>query len=142
MDNFIGNTPADGLCNPPDPHIIHNLQIFCQFLLGKICEIIGHQTVHMLFQRTDGFHKSTFKVIANAHHFTGSLHLCGQSSLGADKFIERQTWYFYNTIVQHRLKAGISLTCDGIRDLIQGIAQSNLGCHLGNRIACSFRCQG
>ena len=35
----------------------------------------------MLLQRTDCFHKSSFKVIANTHNFSGSFHLCRQRSL-------------------------------------------------------------
>ena len=98
----------------------------------------------MLFQRPNGLHKSTLKVIADTHNLTGCLHLCRQGSLCADEFIKGQTRDLHNTVVQHRLKAGISLACDGVRDLIQCITQGDLGRNLGNGISGSLgsQCRG
>ena len=92
----------------------------------------------MLFQRTDSLHQGALKVIADTHNLAGSFHLCGQGTFGTDKFIKGQTRDLDNTVVQHRLKAGIGLAGDGIRDLIQSVTQSDLGCHLGDGITGSL----
>ena len=118
------------------------MKLFHQLLVGKSGEIVGHQAVHVLLQRADRFHQRTFKVIADTHHLSGRLHLGGQRSLGTDKFIKWQTWDFYHAVVQHRLKACVRLSGDGIFDLIQSITKGNLRRHLGNRIPCRFGRQG
>ena len=96
----------------------------------------------MLFQGTDGFHKRAFKVIADTHNFSGSFHLCGKGSLGADKFVKGQPGDLYHAVVQHRFKAGISLACDSVFDLIQRVAQGDLRRNLGNGIAGRLGSQG
>ena len=95
----------------------------------------------MLFQRTDCLHQSTFKVMADTHNLTGSLHLSGKCSLCCNKFIKGQTRNLNYTVVQHRLKACVGFTGNGIWNLIQSISQSNLGSNLGNRITGSFTSQ-
>ena len=57
MDEFRFHRTPDGLRDPPDPHIIHDLQFFQKHIVCEICEIIGHQAVHVLFQRPDRFHQ-------------------------------------------------------------------------------------
>ncbi len=95
----------------------------------------------MLFQGTERLHQGAFKVIADAHYLSGSFHLRGQRTLGCNKFVKRQPWNFYDTIIQHRLKTGISLAGYGIFDFIQRIAHRNFCRHLGNRIAGGFGSQ-
>ena len=82
-------------------------------------EIIGHQTVYMLLQRTDCFHQSSFKVIADTHNLSGCFHLSRQSSLCTDKLIKWKTRNLYNTVIQHWLETCIGLPGDCILDLIQ-----------------------
>ena len=141
MNLLIGNALADGFRNQPDTAVVHHMKLIQDFLSGKICKIIGHEAVHVLFQGTDGFHQSALEIIADGHDLAGGLHLGGQSTLCADKFIEGQTGHLHNTVVQHGLKAGLGLSGNGIGNLIQGITQSDLRCHLGNGVACSLGSQ-
>ncbi len=83
----------------------------------------------MLFQRTDRFHQRTFEVIADTHNLTGCFHLCGQCTSCTDKFIKWQTRNLDNTVVNIGSKACISLSGNGIRDLIQSVSQSDLRCY-------------
>ena len=135
MDLFVGNAAAHCLCNSPDSHIIDDGQFFHQFFFSQSCEIVGHQRIHMLLQGTDRFHQRALKAVADTHNLTGCLHLCGQRTFRADKLIEWKTRKFYDTVVQHRLKACVSLACDGIRDLIQSISQSDLCRYLCDRVS-------
>ena len=135
---LFGNIPPDSLGYFPDAAVIHHRQLLNQFILIQTGKVVGHQTVHMLFQGTDRFHKSALKIAADAHDFSGCLHLGGQSSLGRNKFIERQTGNFYHAVIQHRFKVCVGFSCNCIWNLIQGIAQSDLGRHLCNGISCRF----
>ena len=136
VNGIIINASADRLCDPPDPHIIHDLQLFHKVVHGKSCKIIGHQAVHMLLQRADRLHERSFKIIADAHDLSGRLHLSRQRPLGADELVKRQTRKLYDYIVQHRLKACVSFLRNCILNLIQCIAKGDLCRHLGDRVSC------
>ena len=132
---------SDCFCYFPDTTVIYNCQFFDQLILIKTCKVIGHKTVYMLFQRTDGFHEGTFEVVADTHNFTGCFHLSCQSSLCSNKFIKRKSRDLNYTVVKHRLETCICFSCNSVRNLIQCIAQSNLCSNFSNRITCSFTCQ-
>ena len=135
MDIFIGNASAQGLGNPPDPHVVHLFQLFPQLTVSKSGKVIGQEAVHMLFQGTDCLHQSAFKVGADTHDLAGGLHLGSQGTLGAYEFIEREPWHLDHAVIQHWLKACICLFCDRVLNLIQGITQGNLGSNLGNGVS-------
>ena len=141
MDRLVGDTLANSLGDSPDTHIIYDFQLLCQFFHGQGGEIVGHQAVHMLFQRTDSLHQGTLEVVADTHNLAGSFHLCGQGTFGTDKLIKGQTRDLDYTVVQHGFKAGVGLSGDGIGNLIQGVTQSNLGCNLGDGITGSLGSQ-
>ena len=96
----------------------------------------------MLLQRADGLHEGSLKVVTDAHDLSCGLHLCSQRSLGADKFVKWQSGHLYNAVVKHWLEACICLLCDRVLDLVQCVAKSNLGRHLGNGVACGLGGQG
>ena len=135
VDLPIGNIAADRLCNSPDPHIIHDCQLIHQLIRCEPRKIIGHQRIHMLFQRADRLHQGALKIRADAHDLTGRLHLRGQGSLRADEFVKRQTGNFHDAVVQHGLKARVGFFRNGIGDLVQCIPQGDFRGNLGNRIA-------
>ncbi len=93
----------------------------------------------MLLQGADGLHKPPLKAVADAHDLPGRFHLGRQRSSGADELIKGQAWHFHHTVVQHGLKAGHGLPGNGIFDLIQRVAHSDLCGNLGDGIA---RCLG
>ncbi len=89
----------------------------------------------MLLQGTDRFHHSTLKVVADTHHLSGSLHLRRQRTLCRDKFIKRESRNLDNTVIQHRLKARIRLSGDGVFYLVKSVAQRNFGGHFCDRVS-------
>ena len=95
----------------------------------------------MLLQRTDSFHQSSLKVMTDTHNLSGCFHLSCQSSFCSNKFVKWQTRDLYNTVVQHRLKACIGFSCNGVWNLIQRIAKSDLCSNLGDRITGSLTCK-
>ena len=95
----------------------------------------------MLLQGTDCLHQRTFKISADAHNLARRLHLRRQRPLCRNKFIKRKSRKLDNTIIQCRLKACIRFSRNGIFDFIQRIAQRDLCCNLGYRIAGRLTCQ-
>ena len=53
---LLGNISSQGFCDLPDTAVIHDIQLVQKFLIRKMGEIVGHQTVYVLLQGTDGFH--------------------------------------------------------------------------------------
>ena len=96
----------------------------------------------MLLQGTDCLHESSLKIGADAHDLAGGLHLGAQGALGAYKLVKGQAGHLHHAVVQHGLKAGIGLLGNRIFNLIQGVAQSDFGRHLGDGIACGLGGQG
>ena len=137
----IRNSSSNCLCNLPDSLIIYYVQCVHQFFSGKMTEIIGHKTVHMLFQRSDCFHKRSLKIITNTHDLSGRLHLCSQRTFCTDKFIKWKSWNLNNTIIKHRFKTCICLLCNCIFNLVKCISKRNLCCYLCDWITRSFRCK-
>ena len=56
MKLLLGNISSQGFCDLPDTAVIHDIQLVQKFLIRKMGEIVGHQTVYVLLQGTDGFH--------------------------------------------------------------------------------------
>ena len=141
MDIFPGDIPADRFRDLPDPAVVHHGQLFDQFILVQSCEIIGHQAVHMLFQRADRFHQSSLKVAADAHYLAGSFHLSGERSLGCDKLVKRQTGNLHHAVVQHGFETCVGLARNRVGDLVQCVSQGDLRRNLGDGISGSLTCQ-
>ncbi len=115
---------------------------FQQLFFGTVRISSDIQAVNMLFQRAECLHKGTLKIITDAHDLSGGLHLCRQCPLSLDKFVKGQTRYLDDTVIQRRFKAGEGLPSDGIRNLIQRIAQGDLRGHLRDGISRRLRSKG
>ena len=141
MKHGLRHTAADCFCDFPDSAVIYDFQ-FCQkFFICKLCKIVGHKAVYMLFQRTNCFHQSAFKVMADAHNLTGSFHLSRKGSLCSNKFVKWKSRNLHYAVVKHWLETCICFSCDRIRDLIQCVTQSNLCCNLCDRVTCCLTCK-
>ena len=141
MKHGLRHTTADCFCNLPDSAVVHDCQLIQQFLICKLCKIVGHQAVYMLLQGTDCFHKSTLKVMADTHNLTSSFHLSGKGSLSCDKFIKWKSRNLNDTVVKHRLETCVCFSSDGIRDLIQCISKCDLRCNLRDRVTSCLTCK-
>ena len=137
----LRHTTADGFCDLPDSAVIYDLQLCEKFLICKLCEVIGHQAVYVLLQRTDGFHQSTFEVMADTHNLTCRFHLSSKGSLCSDKFIKWKSRDLNYTVVKHWLETCICFSCDRVRNLIQCVTQGNLCCNLCDRVTCCLTCK-
>ena len=98
----------------------------------------------MLLQGTDRLHQAALEVRADTHDLTGRLHLGSQLMARADEFIERKSRHLDNDVVKHRLETCVCFLCNGILDLIQCIAESDLRSNLCDRVSCRLgsKCGG
>src|SRR4051812_10654213 len=87
-----------------DPIPLRGFDIFDNlFALHQAFAIISKAN-SFVFQALTCFLNSFSKTAANAHDFTYALHLQAQCIIGTFKLIKIPAWYFYNYIVQRRLK--------------------------------------
>ena len=90
-------------------------------------------------QATQGFLQRLLESPANGHHFTDRLHLRGEPTVGLRKLFKGKTRDLGHHIVNRGLKGGRGgATGDFVRELIQGVADSQLRCDLGDREAGGF----
>ena len=76
---------------------------------------------------------------ANGHDFADRLHLRGQSGRGQREFLEREPRNLGDDIINGRLERGRGLTTGNVvGQLVQRIADRQLGGNLGNREAGGF----
>ena len=94
------------------------------------------------FQRADRFQQRCFKRPVDCHDLAGRFHLGAQFPIGADKLVERPAGKFQHDIVDCRFKAGLGFAGHGVLNLVQPIADGDLGRDLGDRIAGRFGRQG
>ncbi len=94
------------------------------------------------FQGADGFQQRGLEGPVDRHDLAGRLHLRPQFPVGADEFVERPTREFQDHVVDGRFEAGFGLAGHGVLDLVEPIADGDLGRDLGDRIAGRLRGQG
>ena len=141
-DLIQGNASLDGFVDYKDALVVAVLQQtadLLRVLLRQLGQVHGGQA-H--FNGTYRLHHGLLEGIANGHHFAGGFHLGAQLAAGVDEFIEGPSGEFHHHIVDGRLEAGKGVAGDGINDFIQGIADGDPGCHLGDGIAGSLGGQG
>ena len=92
-----------------------------------------HETVAFDLQGTDRFLKGLFEGSPDGHRLPDRLHLGGQGRIGPGKFLEGKPRDLQHHIVDRRLERSLGHPCDVIGDLIQGIADRELGGDLGDR---------
>ncbi len=96
----------------------------------------------MLLQGTDGLHEAALEALGNGHYLAGGLHLGAQEMLCGNELVEGQTRHLHHAVIQHGLEGGVGLAGHGILDLVQCVAQGDLGRYLGNGIAGGLGGQG
>ena len=139
MNRAVRDALAQRLRDHPDALVVDHGEPREELLLGKTREIVAVETFHMLLQRADGLHERAFKIVADTHDLAGRLHLCGQRALGRDELIKRQAREFDDAVIERGLEAGEGLARNRIADLVECIAERDLGRHLGDRISRRLR---
>ncbi len=113
-----------------------------QVFIRLRCKLGQVQGIERNLRTAYGFHQSHLKGVGQAHHLAGGFHLGAQVPLGVHKFIKGPFGEFYRHIIQRRLKGRVSLSGDGVPNLVQSVADGDFRSHLGDGIARGFRGQG
>ena len=103
--------------------------------------VFAVQAVQAHLRPPDGLHQRHLKAGGDGHDLAGGLHLGTQLAAGVGKLIEGPLGHLHHNVVQRGLKAGTGLAGDVVFDLVQRVAQGDLGGDLGNRIAGGLGCQ-
>src|SRR5690606_11285360 len=80
-----------------------------------------------LLQRPHGLLQRFGEGPADRHDFADRLHGGGQAGVGAGELLEREPRHFDDDVVQGRLEAGQRLGGDVVGDLVEGVADGELG---------------
>ena len=135
IDGLVRHTALEGFVYAESALGVLYMQVLNDFLGSQLFKVGQGQGVHAQLNGADCLHHGVFKVVANGHHFAGGHHLGSQTLIGVNELIKRPFGVFDDHIVQRRLKAGAGFAGHIVGDLVQRVAQGNLGCHLGDGIA-------
>ena len=93
------------------------------------------------FQRADRLLQRLFEGPPDAHGLADRLHLGGKGAVRSREFFEGETRYLGHHIVDRGFETGGSLPRDVVDELVQRIADGELGRDLGDREAGGLGCQ-
>ena len=78
----------------------------------------------------------------DAHRLADRLHLRPERRVGPRELLEGKTRELDDDVVQRRFEARRGRAGEIVRNLVQGVADGELRCHLGDRVARRFRREG
>ena len=94
------------------------------------------------FKPAQGFLERLLESPAHGHDFANRLHLCRQTRISRGEFLKRKTWNLGHHVIDARLETGRRRTTgDVVAQLVQRVANGQLGRHFGNRKTSRFRRQ-
>ena len=103
-----------------------------------VCDFFGKlrwtdKALRADFERAECFLEGFFKSAPDGHGFAHGFHRRSQGRVGTDKFLKSETRDFCHYVVNGRLKAGRSLTCNIVLQLIKTVADCELCCDFCDR---------
>ena len=93
-------------------------------------------------QGADGLLERLLEGSTDRHCLSDALHLAGQGGVGQRELLESEAGDFHHTVVDRRLEAGGRCLGDVVLKFVESVADGELGCDLGNRIACGLGGEG
>ena len=85
------------------------------------------------FQRAEGLLEGLLEGTPDGHRFTDGLHSGRERGVGADKLLESETRDFRDDVVDGRLEAGRGRLRDIVLELVERVANGELGGDLSDR---------
>ena len=134
-DGLVVDAALEGLVDAEDALCILHMQVCHDLVIGQLLKGLVGQGIHAQLDGGDGLHHGSLEAVADAHDLAGSHHLGAQRLVGIDELIEGPLRVLDHDVVQRRLEAGAGLAGDVVGDLVQRIADGDLGGHLGDGIA-------
>ena len=109
---------------------------------GVLRVLLAVEAVLSDLRAPDGLHQRHLKAGGDGHDLAGGFHLGAQGPAGVCKLVKGPLGHLHHDIVQRRLEAGAGLASDVVFDLVQAVAQGDLGGDLGDGIPRGLRGQG
>ena len=141
IDGLMVDAALEGLVDAEDALCILHMHMGHDLVVVQLLKGLVGQSVHAQLNGGDGFHHGSLKAVADAHDLAGSHHLGAQGLVGVNELIKGPLRVLDHDVVQSRLKAGAGLAGNIVGDLVQRVANGDLGGHLGDGIACGLGSQ-
>ena len=139
VDTVHGIAFFQCLCNGEDTQVGRILQFLVQIV--KLGVVIAHESVHALTNHTETFLNQFLETTSDGHDFTYRLHAGTNLAAHTGKLGQVPTRNLADEVIQ-----GWSHVCrvssSHLTNLVQGIAQGNLGSHEGQWVTRSLGSQG
>ena len=110
--------------------------------VGEIVSLLGAQPAVAGFQATQGLLQRFAEGAADGHHFADGLHLVAEGVVGVGEFLEGETRDLGHHVVDGWFETRRGFAGDVVAQLIQSVADGQLGGDLRDREAGGFRGQG
>ncbi len=141
VDLLHGDAGFQGLEHREKPVVVHPPEPLPDG--GVVSGIrLAVQSIHADLSAPDGLQQRHLEAGGDGHHLAGGLHLGAQGPGGVGELVKGPLGHLHHDVVQGGLEAGAGLAGDVVLDLVQGIAQSDLGGDLGDGVACGLGGQG
>ena len=141
VDGLVVDAALEGLVDAEDALCVLHIHMLHDLLIAQLLEGLVGQSVHSQLDGGDGLHHGSLEAVADAHDLAGGHHLGAQRLVGVDELIKGPLRVLDHDVVQRRLEAGAGLAGDVVGDLVQRVANGDLGGHLGDGIACGLGSQ-
>ena len=141
VDSVVRHATLEGFVHAEGALGVLHMQMLDDFLGRELFKVGQGHCVQTQLGGGNRLHHGVFKAVADRHNLAGRHHLGTQRLVGVDELVKRPFGVFYNDVVQRRLKAGAGFAGDIVGDLVQRVAEGDLGGNLGDGIARCLGCQ-
>ena len=141
VDLLYGDAGFQRLEHREEPVIVHSAEPLPD---GGVVPVVRFpvQGVHADLRAPDSLEQGHLEAGGDGHHLACGLHLRAQGPAGIGELVEGPLGHLHHDIVQGGLEAGTGLARDVVFNLVQGVAQSDLGGDLGDGVAGGLGGQG
>ena len=103
--------------------------------VGLGLDVRGDHALELDLAAAHGLHQRALEAVVDGHDLAGGLHLGAEGVVRIHELVKRPARELDHAVVDGRLEAGLGLFGDRVGDLVQTVADRDLGGHLGDRVA-------
>ena len=129
------DTAAQRLADVEQALVVRAGDTLLDFRIGLLLDMRGDHALELDLAAADRLHQRALKRVVDCHDLAGRFHLGAKRVVRIDELVKRPARELDHAVVDGRLEAGLGLAGDGVGDLVQAVADRDLGGHLGDRVA-------
>src|SRR5262245_22711581 len=137
VDFIDGPAALEGGVEVMDAFGVRDDQFAAQCFVVDVAELRRPAT----FEGAHAFHERLFERAPDGHRLADRFHLRAERVFRAGEFLEGPFRYLDHDVIDRRLERGGGLLGDVVLDLIERVADGQLGRYLGDRESGGLRCQ-